>query len=923
VPDRYWRTRPFVERAAADYAAQEIDELLQLLTAEAGQSGLQELEWAVRKWRNDAFNPHLIARTRTTAFQKTVVMKYIDNLIAWGDSLFRRANREDVNEAIQLYLLAAKLLGPRPRRIPRSARRAEQTFRQLETKLDAFSNALVAFESYLPASGPGLGVSRAPTGNLGRYYGRRDNTTMAPVGRAWRDLVMSPSLQNVAVVDGPYFCVPPNDKLLAKWDLVADRLFKLRHCRNIDGGALQMPLLSPPIDPAILVRAKAMGLDLDSVLNQLYAPMPHYPFQIVLQKATELCGELRSLGAALLSAMEKRDGEALALLRNTQERTLLEAVQAIKEKQVAESEEARNGLQQSRDSAALRLAYYQRLFAEYISPEEGASLALGAGSLLLQVAQFGVSWGAAATSLIPNIKGGFVTTLGGTYGGQNISGAAQNASAAIGQLASMLSALGGLVSTMGGYRRRAEEWLHQAELAGKDLKGLEHQISAAEIHQEIAEADLENHKLQIRNNQELQAFMQDKFTNAELYDWMVTEISSLHFQTYQIAFELAKQSEQTWAYEVGAAEPGIIKSGYWDTLKKGLLAGEHLHHDLKRLDVAYLNRNVREYELTKHVSLRQLNPLALLELRATGRCSVSLPETLFDMDTPGHYFRRIKTVALSIPCVTGPYASVTCTLTLFKHGIRRDPTLPGGTFAPQVADTDRIQSIVTSSAQNDSGLLETNLRDERYLPFENAGVVSEWQLELPARPGTDVPRQFDYETISDVILHLRYTARDGGGQLRSAAAAYLNEQIAQATAAGSLQLLSVRHDFPTEWSQFQTSTPPTNHRFELKLALRPEHYPFWSHGHLKSVTRVDLLARASESPAPTSLDLFDRADKNDGNARKEPMTSSIPISGLLAWRFNGGTTGIDLPASPIGDLVLCFDDRPFADLWIVIHWGSA
>ncbi len=71
-----------------------------------------------------------------------------------------------------------------------------------------------------------------------------------------------------------------------------------------------------------------------------------------------------------------------------------------------------------------------------------------------------------------------------------------------------------------------------------------------------------------------------------------------------------------------------------------------------------------------------------------------------------------------------------------------------------------LRSIVTSSAQNDSGLFETNLRDERYLPFENSGVTSEWQLELPANSSKNEPAQFDYDTISDVILHIRYTARE-------------------------------------------------------------------------------------------------------------------------------------------------------------------
>ena len=46
-------------------------------------------------------------------------------------------------------------------------------------------------------------------------------------------------------------------------------------------------------------------------------------------------------------------------------------------------------------------------------------------------------------------------------------------------------------------------------------------------------------------------------------------------------------------------------------------------------------------------------------------------------------------------------------------------------------DFGAVQSIATSHAQNDSGLFELNFRDERYLPFEGAGAVSEWRIELP------------------------------------------------------------------------------------------------------------------------------------------------------------------------------------------------
>jgi hypothetical protein len=48
---------------------------------------------------------------------------------------------------------------------------------------------------------------------------------------------------------------------------VADRLFKIRNCRDISGRVRQLPLFEPPIDPALLVRATAAGVDLDSVLN--------------------------------------------------------------------------------------------------------------------------------------------------------------------------------------------------------------------------------------------------------------------------------------------------------------------------------------------------------------------------------------------------------------------------------------------------------------------------------------------------------------------------------------------------------------------------------------------------------------------------------------------------------------------------------
>jgi len=342
------------------------------------------------------------------------------------------------------------------------------------------------------------------------------------------------------------------------------------------------------------------------------------------------------------------------------------------------------------------------------------------------------------------------------------------------------------------------------------------------------------------------------------------------------------------------------------------------------MEMAYHEQNQRELALTKHVSVLQVDPLALVQLRATGRCTLRLLESLFDMDGPGHYFRRIKTVAVSILCVSGPYASVNCTLTLLKSSIRKTAVV-GDQYGRIDSNDDRfsdyygsLQSIVTSCAQNDSGLFETNLRDDRYLPFENSGAISEWQLQLPADPSKKDPAQFDYSTISDIILHVRYTARDGGGLLRNGAIAQSRELIAAGEAAGSMRLFSIRHEFPAEWAKFTTQVSPPNHRYELKLNLRPEHYPIWSQGRVKVVTGVEVFARSTVTPPPSSVNMAAKGDKNDAAAKPDPLAKDVNRGSLLVGKF----IEIPLPA-PEGDLTFFFDDNSFGDLWIGLTWGEA
>jgi hypothetical protein len=372
-------------------------------------------------------------------------------------------------------------------------------------------------------------------------------------------------------------------------------------------------------------------------------------------------------------------------------------------------------------------------------------------------------------------------------------------------------------------------WAYQSDVAAGEITQLFEELRAAEIREAMAQVEWKNHQRQIKQAEEIEQFLtdnaKDKMTNLAFYAWMKREVKGLYGHCFQFAFDIARKAERALQEELGDPNLSFIEYGYLAG-KEGLLAGEKLYQDIKRMEMAYVEHNQREYELTKHISLLQVNPVALLQLRATGSCTVTIPEELFDFDCPGHYFRRIKSVAVSIPCVVGTYTSVNCRLTLLKSSIRIN-TLPGENgYARNGANDSRfsdffgsVQSVVTSTGQSNSGLFETNLHDERKLPFEWSGVVSQLRLDIPA----DV-RQFDFNTVADVILHLRYTARGGGDEFRKRAVANLQDCIAAGQTAGSIRLFSVRHEFPADWAKFISVKPGgTTTLAPLTITLRPEH----------------------------------------------------------------------------------------------------
>lgn len=941
---RYWKVLPFKTTPA-----ERLEDWFRELPHDTDPNSENAI---IGAWRENPFDPHLVAGNRPLAYMKHVVIKYVENFIAWGDSLFRQFTRESVNEALQIYVIANHILGPRPEFVPKRGEIKAESYDSLKDKWDDFSNALVELENIFPYSSE-VSVSDPSTG-----------TSLIGVGSTL------------------YFCIPANDKLLKYWDTAADRLFKIRHCQDIEGVERKLALFAPPLSPEALIQAASQGLSLGSILADLSSPPPIYRFPYLIQKANEFCADVKALGSALLAALEKKDAEELSRMRASHETQMLELMTAIRERQVLDAKVHKENLLKARETASFRLEHYAidllgnasvtipaapEIIAETLTAD--SQLPLDTDITLIETdvdvsledsdergvkliprekSEIDLSQQASndlASSHQAEIVAGFLGLIpqfdgegtpmgvgaGSGFGGRELSWFAGSMAKSF-AISSQLNSMAAAKSTkMASYIRREQDWTLQANLAAKEIIQLDKQITSADIRIQVAEKELENHKQQIENAKEVELFLngklitKPKFTNQELYQWMKEQLFAVYKQSYNLAYDMARKAEKAYQYEMGTETANFIQYGYWDNSKQGLVSGEKLQLALRQLEKSYLEENRRELELTKSISLAMLNPLALIQFRETGKCYVSLPEEFFDLDFQGHYLRRIKSVSLSIPCIVGPYTNVNCSLRLLNNTIRINTNMGDEGYQHNHdeglwIDDDRfrtnyvpVTSIATSRGQNDAGMFEFNFRDERYLPFEGAGAISDWQFELgganfEADDGNEVLRQFDYSTISDVILHLNYTAREQGGLFKENALSYIKSFIMNTAGLADqplMRMYSMKHEFPTEWHRFLH--PATEDAEQVLIfTLGKERFPFFAQERKVVVMQIEMFVKCTQtadydgdyhvvlSYANSDGDPFNSPDDPEHPENLITLLQNVSYGGINKVTINVNDAGLQL-----------------------------
>jgi hypothetical protein len=913
--DRVWRYLPFRNQA---------ESLRGILTETS----------AVETYRRHPFSPDAIARLRKTTYQKAVVMRYVDNLLEWGDSLFAQFEMETVNQATMLYVMAQDILGPAPAEIGACEKPSadSMTYIALRDRISIMkepADFLIELEHETLRSGPNAARTSKSYGRFDLLQSKLTNVGISSTadydgsefrpgvshGADWKRATRS--FEQTASVNGvsdalAAFWIPANPLLLERWNRVADRLFKIRHCLDINGERRDLTLFAPEISPDLLIQARAEGLSPEDVLDAMAGQVPPYRFTFLIEKAKQFASTLETFGSALLSALEKRDNEQLSLLRTTHEQNLLTLSISVRQWEADAADRAVEELEAREATVTHRRDYFKKLveagligeeWGERINRHVNASTRVAAGLLAMI---------AGAGKLLPDVGSPFAMKYGGTQLGHAWDSFAVSTFASA-DMAEAIATSAGMEAT---FVRRAQEWKRQLEQAEDELAEIGKQKKAAELRQRIAQRAITSHATSIEQNQKILDFFGDKLTNLALYVWLSKGLRELYRAAYGSAYSLAKMAERAYRFERDDDASTGLSGNYWDANHGGLLAAGRLLVDLGNLERRFLETNFRDFEVEQSFSLAGFDPLALLKLKGdTATCIFTIPEYAFNLFYPGQYRRKIRSVRISIPCVAGPYTNVSATLKLNKSWIRSLPTSKNLTQVP----VERTASIATSSANNDGGVFEMSFRDERYLPFEGVGAVeTEWELQLPSKF-----RPFDYETISDVIVHMNYTAKHDDGfrtSVESALEDYLNST-------GIGQLVSLRRDCPDELYRLIHGPLKTGVTLTLDRQL-----PYWL---AKRTLSVDSLVVCVQSSAESIENLELSINGLMAKAQNPPdsrfdhlptLTVTNPLAGkTLADGLSIKLTnaGVLAPKSRSADGTPALDEAILQDIYVYIPYKLA
>ncbi|HCR3550819.1 TPA: insecticidal toxin protein [Morganella morganii] len=689
-------------------------------------------DWRVRplledtSWNADplgSVDPDAVAQNDPMHYKVSTLMKLLDLLIARGDSAYRMLERDTLNEAKMWYMQALGLLGDKPITIigsgwgnPALSDAADKT------QAKQFHDE----------------ISRIRSGGL------------------------LPEVRTANTLTG-LFLPQQNEKLLGYWQTLEMRLFNLRNNLSIDGQPLSLPVFAAPADPAALLSAAAAASGGSKALPS--AAIPAMRFPQALDSARSLTGQLMQFGSSLQGLIERRDAEAMSELLQNQAGELMLSSLRMQEQALTELDAEKKTLEQSRAGAQSRFDNYRTLYDENVSAEEKRTMDLYLSSAILSTSVEGLNMAAAAADMAPNV-------FGLAVGGSRWGGIPKAIGSGIALAASATKITADNISQSEAWRRRRQEWEIQKNNAESEVKQIDAQLEALAVRRTATEMQREHLEIQQAQTQAQLEFLQRKFSNKALYSWLHGRLASIYYRFYDLTATRCMMAEAAFAWQTGETTR-YIKPGAWQSSNAGLMAGESLLLNLTEMEQAWLKWNHRTLKVTRTVSLAKVykeydTPVNLAEkiaelLKGSGSgntpaatgLSMTADKELYAafnlkaLKIAENYparlgkTRRIKQISVTLPALTGPYQDVRAVL---SYG--GDVRLPDG-----------CKAIAVSHGMNDDGQFRLDFNDGHWLPFEGIPVDNDSSLFLSFPEATKDEQKALLLSLSDIIIHIRYTIR--------------------------------------------------------------------------------------------------------------------------------------------------------------------
>ncbi|KAL8838841.1 MAG: hypothetical protein Q9170_001963 [Blastenia crenularia] len=302
--------------------------------------------------------------------------------------------------------------------------------------------------------------------------------------------------------------------------------------------------------------------------------------------------------------------------------------------------------------------------------------------------------------------------------------------------------------------QQLQERRMEANAAGRGVKVTDRQIATMQVRLAMCEEEIKQKKRAITHAAEMNGLLRSKYTNEQLFAWMDGQIQHIMYRTFLLANDLAKKAQEL---------------------------------------------------------------LALFSLQETGIAEFPISETLLDFEFPGHSFRCIKTVSVSISGSVDPTPDLDSTPTLLEHRYRVSLAAATGVdYLPKTGGADdkfRIDQIpIASIAAVEAPMVAASLTTNS----NSTTTIATSPSKVPAQSANGALNPLcpssnsTTNNISDVVIQLKYTANSGGARSRKAASdaarALQTSVTGLAATEGLFAVIDLKSDFLTQWTTFTQTT---------------------------------------------------------------------------------------------------------------------